>query len=303
MNQLERGLLLLCSKLGDAQIRPLSFAQYRTLRKKVRETGIGSSDPEKPVEPADLVRLGYSRDAAENIVRLLSRETQLDRYLQRAAQSGIFPVTQWSPDYPVRMLQVLGDLCPPVLFCAGPRALLRQRAVSLVGSRKLLPPGRHFAARVGQLAAQEGVTLVSGGAVGADSTAQDACLSAGGTVISFIAEGLLQHAAQPLPAGLLVCSETGFDLPFSAQRAISRNRLIHAMGLRTFVAQSAAGSGGTFRGTVENLSHGWSPVFVHADGSEGARQLVLRGATPVLLSRLHSLCGAFPGHRAIPPAP
>lgn len=40
MNQLERGLLLLCSDLGDETIRPLSFAQYRALRKKVREMGI-----------------------------------------------------------------------------------------------------------------------------------------------------------------------------------------------------------------------------------------------------------------------
>ena len=99
---------------------------------------------------------------------------------------------------------------------------------------------------------------------------------------------------------MLLCSETGFTLPFSPQRAISRNRLIHAMGLRTFVAQTSAGTGGTFRGTVENLSHGWSPVFVHADGSEGARLLCLRGAIPVPLHRLQTLRGAYAGQPALP---
>lgn len=64
MNQLERGLLLLCSDLGDETIRPLSFAQYRALRKKVREMGIGNSNPDKAVEPSDLVRLGYDQPAA-----------------------------------------------------------------------------------------------------------------------------------------------------------------------------------------------------------------------------------------------
>lgn len=299
MNQLERGLLLLCSDLGDETIRPLTFAQYRALRKKVRETGIGNSNPDKAVEPSDLIRLGYDQPTAEWIVRLLDRERQLDRYLHQAADAGIVPVTQWSPDYPVRMLQVLGDLCPPVLFCFGDCSLLRRPGVSLVGSRKLLPPGRQFAARVGQLAARESMTLISGGAAGADSTAQSACLQGGGAVVSFIAESLLQHIRQPLSERLLLCSETGFTLPFSSQRAISRNRLIHAMGLRTFVAQTAAGTGGTFRGTVENLSHGWSPVFVHADGSEGAHQLCLRGATPVSLARLRSLRGAFPGHPSL----
>ena len=300
MNQLERGLLLLCSDLGDETIRPLSFAQYRALRKKVRDMGIGNSNPDKAVEPSDLVRLGYDQPAAEWIVRLLDRDAQLDRYLQRAAAYGIVPVTQWSPDYPVRMLQNLGDLCPPVLFCFGDCTLLRQPGVSLVGSRKLLPSGRQFASRVGQLAAQESLTLISGGAVGADSTAQNTCLQAGGTVLSFLAESLLQHAAHPIPDGMLLCSETGFTLPFSPQRAISRNRLIHAMGLRTFVAQTSAGTGGTFRGTVENLSHGWSPVFVHADGSEGARLLCLRGAIPVPLHRLQTLRGAYAGQPALP---
>lgn len=86
MNQLERGLLLLCSDLGDETIRPLSFAQYRALRKKVREMGIGNSNPDKAVEPSDLVRLGYDQPAAEWIVRLLDRDAQLDRYLQRAGR-------------------------------------------------------------------------------------------------------------------------------------------------------------------------------------------------------------------------
>ena len=33
--------------------------------------------------------------------------------------------------------------------------------------------------------------------------------------------------------------------------------------------------------TTENLKRGWSPVFVNADGSEGAEALIARGAVPV----------------------
>ena len=75
--------------------------------------------------------------------------------------------------------------------------------------------------------------------------------------------------------------EGGFELGFSAQRALSRNRLIHAMGEKTLVAQCRAGTGGTWDGTTENLRHGWSPVFVNSDGSEGAQALIARGAVPV----------------------
>ena len=78
-----------------------------------------------------------------------------------------------------------------------------------------------------------------------------------------------------------VPAEQGYDLPFSAQRALSRNHFIHAMGEKTLVAQCRAGAGGTWDGTTENLRRGWSPVFVSDDGSEGAQALIARGAVPV----------------------
>ena len=53
------------------------------------------------------------------------------------------------------------------------------------------------------------------------------------------------------------------------------------MGEKTLVAQCRAGAGGTWDGTTENLKRGWSPVFVNADGSEGAEALAARGAVPV----------------------
>ena len=80
---------------------------------------------------------------------------------------------------------------------------------------------------------------------------------------------------------VLYAAEGGFELGFSAQRALSRNRLIHAMGEKTLVAQCRAGAGGTWDGTTENLRRGWSPVFVSDDGSEGTQALIARGAVPV----------------------
>ena len=289
MTELERGLLLLCSDLGDETVRPLTFAQYRSLRKTIRAASLEGSDPDSAVNAASLIRLGCTPDDAENILRLLDREAQLDRYLKTAAEYGILAVTQWSPSYPVHLLQSLEELAPPVLFALGDPTLFRRPCVSLVGSRKLLPSGEQFASRVGECSARAGLTLVSGGAVGADSVGQGACLSRGGSVISFVPTRLVDYAKQPPRKGLLLCSETGFSLPFTAQRALSRNRLIHGMGQRTFVAQVAAGTGGTFRGTMENLSHNWSPVFVHADGSPGAALLRQNGATPVTYEQLNAL--------------
>ena len=103
-------------------------------------------------------------------------------------------------------------------------------------------------------AAEEGLTLVSGNARGADRTAQEACLAAGGRVISIVADELSKQARR---RNLLYLSEDDFDGAFSTQRALSRNRCIHALGRMVFVAQSDFGHGGTWDGTVKNLRFGW----------------------------------------------
>jgi predicted Rossmann fold nucleotide-binding protein DprA/Smf involved in DNA uptake len=141
------------------------------------------------------------------------------------------------------------------------------------------------------LAAAEGFVLVSGNARGADRTAQEACLAAGGAVIAVLPAELSAHA--PENDRLLYLCLTGWHLPMEPYRALERNRIIHALGEKTFVAQSHR-SGGTWSGSEENLRRGWSPLFVHDDGSEGCSALISLGATPVMLESLFSLSALQP---------
>ena len=138
---------------------------------------------------------------------------------------------------------------------------------------------------MGRQAALQGYTLVSGNARGADKAAQNACLNAGGRVISVVADSLASHKAQK---NMLFLSEDSFDEEFSAQRAISRNRVIHSLGLKTFVAQSDLGKGGTWDGTVKNLRFGWSSVYCFDDGSEAAAQLMQMGAEIISRTALNN---------------
>lgn len=278
-------MLLLCSDLGDPKAHPISLGRFRQLRALVNANE--AADPERDLRPADLMRLGCPATEAHHIASLLAREDLLARYLARAATRGIFPVTRLSPAYPQKLIETLGDRCPPVLFCAGDPALFQTDCIALVGSRALAAPGQEFAAAVGRYAAAHGCTLVSGGAQGADATAQNAALDADGAVLVYLAASLWKAVSQqPLREKLLLCSERGYEQDFSVLRASARNRMIHAMAVRTYVAQTDLGRGGTFTGTAENLRHRWSPVFVHDDGSAGAAELIRRGAAPVSLSAL-----------------
>ena len=123
-----------------------------------------------------------------------------------------------------------------------------------------------------------------------DRTAQIACLKAGGNVISIVADSLMEKAERD---NVLFLSEEDFDQEFSAMRALSRNRVIHALGEKTFVAQCGYGSGGTWDGTVRNLRSGWSPVFCFRDQSPASVQLEQMGASLVGhkdLQNISALC-------------
>ena len=277
-------MLLLCADLGDGQ-KPLTPAQFRRLRVHVLARPEGEAPTERTLEEADLRALGLEASFARRVTALLDREAALDAYLRVGRELDVSPVTRVSPHYPAR-LRVLGQDAPTVLFCRGDSSLLQRPAVALVGSRELTEAGRTFARRVGELAALEGFVLVSGNARGADQTAQEACLAAGGAVISVLPDSLADH--DPAGERILFVSEQGWHLPIAPYRALDRNRLIHALGEKTLAAQSRL-TGGTWSGSLENLRRGWSPLFVNEAGGPGCARLIALGANPVRLETLDSL--------------
>lgn len=293
MRAVEEGLALLCAQLDDLQAQPLTTTQYIRLCRRVNaQRAVGALPPQGELTLPTLIKLGYSEAEAGQILYLLSRSACLHAYLSDAEKRGISMTTRVSPDYPKRLHAAMGLHCPPLLFLRGNAKLLQTRCIALVGSRTLAPENRAFAEHIGRLAAQEGYTLVSGNAAGADRAAQLACLRAGGSIICFVADAL-QDVTSPRPdARVLLCSEGCFRAAFTPARALSRNHLIHAMGEKSFVAQVRCGKGGSWAGSCENLRYGYSPLFVFDDGSAGAKALLQRGATGV--RRLAHLDDAHP---------
>ena len=288
MTPREQGFLLLASHLGNPDRKPLTPTQLRTLAQRVR--GMEISDPLRDLQPSDLAALGYGPQMQRRILGLLEEEDLLDVFMQKGKKAGCVPITRVTPGYPLLTRCRLGEDSPGCLWAKGDVSILDTPAVSLVGSRDLLEENRRFAAEVGSQAALQGLTLVSGNARGADRTAQQAALEAGGKVISVVADEL---AKQPLREKLLYLSEDGYAEAFSAQRALSRNRVIHSLGWRTFVAQTGCKTGGTWDGTVKNLRHGWSSVYCFDDGSEGMQLLAQMGAMLIGMADLRDF-GSLP---------
>ena len=277
----ERGFLLLASHLGEKRRKPLTTVQLRVLADRVQATAMPGENRE--LEVKDLIALGYGPEMAKHIVSLLSEEDVLDYYLRKGQILGCRPVTRISDGYPLHLRKRLGLDSPGVLWARGDVNLLNQPMVALVGSRELREENRRFAAEVGRQAALQGYVLVSGNARGADRTAQESCLDAGGKVICVVADELWK---QPLRENVLYLSEDDFEDGFSAQRALSRNRVIHALGIVTFVAQSSLHTGGTWDGTVKNLQNLWSEVYGFEDGSDAMTELAQMGLEPIRMKDL-----------------
>lgn len=285
MTPREQGFLLLTSWLGDPARKPLTVAQFRTLTDRVR--GMAAPNEERQMRPDDLMALGYSEAEAGRILHLLSDKELLEYYLHKGRKAGCVPLTRVSAGYPLRLRRALGPDAPGCLWAKGDAALLDTPCVALVGSRDLLPANREFAREAGRQAARQGYTLVSGNARGADAAAQQACLEAGGRVISVVADRLESHREKE---NVLYLSEEGYDMAFSSQRALSRNRVIHAMGGKTLVAQSGL-SGGTWDGTGRNLRQRFSSVFCFDDGSAAIKELEQMGAVLIGMEKLQDIEG------------
>lgn len=281
MTAREEGFLLLTSSLGNPDRKPLTIPQFRELTRRMRQV-------DKPLHDGvltekDLLNIGLEPTFANRILTLLSQQEELRWYLEKGRKQDCYPLTRNNPAYPAILRKRLQMEAPGVIWTKGDRELLKMPAVALVGSRDLREENRDFAREVGKRAALQGYALVSGNARGADKTAQDSCLEHGGKVVVVLADQLEKH---PLKRNVLYIAEEGFDLAFSASRALQRNRVIHSLGMTTFVAQCTFEKGGTWDGTTKNLRHNLSPVACYNDGSPAVNELAQMGAIRVAKEEL-----------------
>lgn len=185
-------------------------------------------------------------------------------------------------------LLALGGKMPLFLFAQGNLSLLGRGCVAVAGSRQIAPETAAMARRVGERLAEEGLTLVCGGASGVDRAAQQGALLAGGRLIlvpATPAADLLRNLllCRALGEGrALILTDTPPDEAFSAQRALLRNPVIYALGGAALVLAAREGTGGSWRGAKESLLRGYTPVFVpdcrESPDQAGCRALAALGA-------------------------
>lgn len=130
---------------------------------------------------------GISSDIAERICQGLDLDYGR-RHIEWAGKHGYRILTLVDAEYPPSLRQLYDP--PPFLFCRGDLTEADGRAVAIVGSRNATDYGRAMAARIAGELSRHGVTIVSGMAVGVDSTSHRAALEAGGRTIAVLGSGI-----------------------------------------------------------------------------------------------------------------
>ncbi len=111
------------------------------------------------------------------------------RWLAHCHDLGIQAVPFFDERYPARLRNISDP--PVVLFVKGRiEALHGRRSVAIVGTRKPTPYGKRAAQKAGRLAAESGIVVVSGLALGCDTQAHEGCLDGRGTAVAVLAHGL-----------------------------------------------------------------------------------------------------------------
>jgi predicted Rossmann fold nucleotide-binding protein DprA/Smf involved in DNA uptake len=115
------------------------------------------------------------------------------------------------------------------------------------------------------------LNIVSGGARGVDSIAENVANSSDGTTVIFVADSLEKKIRQRetreaiMRKQSIILSSFRPDMPFQTFAAMERNKYVYALSDFVVVVSSDYNKGGTWAGATENLKRGWVPMFVRKE--------------------------------------
>jgi DNA processing protein len=179
---------------------------------------------------------------------------------------------------------------PEILWGMGDPLLLRP-GLAVIGARRATPYGLSCARMFAGWAAEHGVVVVSGGAVGCDRAAHEAALEADGATVAVLGcgpdvdyprdgDGLMRRIRE---SGAVI-AELPWGVGPRAYHFPKRNRLIAGLAKAVLVVEAALPSG-TFSTADHALAADrevWAvPGSVLYSGCRGSNTLLTQGALPI----------------------
>ena len=241
---------------------------------------------------ASIQQLQAARLDRRSIENLLQARREIDpqHEWERAQAAGVQVLTWDDPAYPAALREIDGS--PPVIYIRGRLTSQDEWAVAIVGTRRASSYGREVTQVLATELARQGVTIVSGLALGIDTVAHRAAIDAGGRTLAVLGSGVDQ-LYPPQNRGLaLAIAEQGAlisDYALGARPEATnfppRNRIISGLSRGVVIVEAGEQSGALI--TAQFAAEQGKDVFavpgsILHPGSAGCNTLIQQGATPLL---------------------
>ena len=190
-------------------------------------------------------------------------------------------------EYPENLRKIA--MPPKQLYVLGDEKLLKERCISIIGSRVCSEKGRITAEDFAKTLSKAGLTIVSGMAKGIDTGAHMGTINANGKTIAVLGSGFKHIFPEEnkelfykiINKGGAVVSEYDEDVDVLPQRFVERNRIVSGLAEGVFIVEAKVKSGTSI--TAEFARRQKKKVFCLAHGIEekegiGTNRLIKKGA-------------------------
>ena len=234
--------------------RGLEVKSYEDLAKLM------SGMKEKAINKVTLSDLNYACQVAQKII-------------DASSQANIGLVGYYDPEFPDVLRKTVnedGKLDPPLLlWYRGDFSITQLPGFAVIGTREATPEGIKGGSFLSGEFAKRGFNIVSGLAVGCDTSGHRGALEVGGKTTAILANGLDHNSIYPpenqdlaeeiVQKGGLLISEYCILTPVNRYNLVARDRLQSGLSLATLVVQTGE-HGGTMHAATATLQAG-KPLY------------------------------------------
>ena len=237
----------------------------------------------------DLKHAGLDRRSLENLLQA-RRQMDVEAEWERVHKAGVHVITLFDDDYPANLAQV--DNPPPLLYVRGALQPNDAWAIAIVGTRRASVYGREVAHNLSRDLAANGITVVSGLALGVDTVAHKSAVENGGRTIAVLGSSVDQiyppenrGLAQSIIENGALVSEYPLGTRPDAGNFPPRNRIISGLSRGVVIVEAGERSGALI--TAKFAAEQGRDVFavpgsILHPGSAGCNMLIQQGAIPLL---------------------
>lgn len=236
----------------------------------------------------EYLKAGLDEKTAEEFM-IFKHQVEPDRLLENLIKEKIKILTIDDAAYPKLLKQIYDP--PLLIYYRGDLNSFSEFALAIVGTRKFTGYGQQVTEKITKELVANGLTIVSGLALGIDTLAHLAAVDAGGKTIAVLGSGLDQQniypwqnrylAAKIQDHGGIILTEYPLGAMPLKHHFPQRNRLISGLSLGTLVIEAGEKSGAiitAMHALEQNRDVFAIPGNIYSSYSAGANSLIKMGA-------------------------